>query len=131
MGNSFGPINGNGAKISIAQMGASSDSTVQLMIESERRVFADRAQWLGDPDFVQVPIGPLLDSTYIKNRISSINFAKATLSSEISAGQFAGYESPETTHYSIVDAAGNAVSITTTLNNSFGSKVFVGGAGFL
>lgn len=118
-------------KYPLRKWGASSDSTVQLMIESERRVFADRAQWLGDPDFVQVPIGPLLDSTYIKNRISSINFAKATLSSEISAGQFAGYESPETTHYSIVDAAGNAVSITTTLNNSFGSKVFVGGAGFL
>jgi gamma-glutamyltranspeptidase/glutathione hydrolase len=101
------------------------------MIESERRVFADRAKWLGDPDFVQVPIGPLLDSTYINNRISSINFAKASLSSDISAGEFAGYESHETTHYSIVDAAGNAVSITTTLNNSFGSKVFVGGAGFL
>ena len=115
----------------LKKWGASSDSTVQLMIESERRVFADRAQWLGDPDFVQVPVGPLLDSTYIKNRISSINFAKATLSSDISSGQFTGYESPETTHYSIVDAAGNAVSITTTLNNSFGSKVFVGGAGFL
>jgi gamma-glutamyltranspeptidase/glutathione hydrolase len=60
-----------------------------------------------------------------------MDFTKATLSSDISAGQFPGYESPETTHYSIVDAAGNAVSITTTLNNSFGSKVFVGGAGFL
>jgi gamma-glutamyltranspeptidase/glutathione hydrolase len=118
-------------KYPLSTWGSTSDSTVQLMIESERRVFADRAKWLGDPDFVQVPIGPLLDSTYIKNRISSINFAKATLSSDISAGQFTGYESPETTHYSIVDAAGNAVSITTTLNNSFGSKVFVGGAGFL
>ena len=118
-------------KYPLSQWGASSDSTVQLMIEAERRVFADRAKWLGDPDFVQVPIGPLLDSNYIKNRISSINFAKASLSSDISAGQFTGYESPETTHYSIVDAAGNAVSITTTLNNSFGSKVFVGGAGFL
>ena len=118
-------------KYPLSKWGASSDSTVQLMIEAERRVFADRAKWLGDPDFVQVPIGPLLDSTYIKNRISSINFAKASLSSDISAGQFTGYESPETTHYSIVDAAGNAVSITTTLNNSFGSKVFVGGAGFL
>jgi gamma-glutamyltranspeptidase/glutathione hydrolase len=118
-------------KYPLSKWGATSDSTVQLMIESERRVFADRAKWLGDPDFVQVPIGPLLDSTYIKNRISSINFAKASLSSDISAGQFPGFESPETTHYSIVDAAGNAVSITTTLNNSFGSKVFVGGAGFL
>jgi gamma-glutamyltranspeptidase/glutathione hydrolase len=118
-------------KYPLSKWGVTSDSTVQLMIESERRVFADRAKWLGDPDFVQVSIGPLLDSTYIKNRISSIDFTKASLSSDISAGQFSGYESPETTHYSIVDAAGNAVSITTTLNNSFGSKVFVGGAGFL
>lgn len=118
-------------KYPLSKWGVSSDSTVQLMIEAERRVFADRAKWLGDPDFVQVPLKPLLNSAYIKNRISSINFAKATPSSEISAGQFPGYESPETTHYSIVDAEGNAVSITTTLNNSYGSKVFVGGAGFL
>ena len=118
-------------KYPLSTWGAASDSTVQLMIEAERRVFADRAKWLGDPDFVQVPIKSLVDSAYIQNRISSMDFAKATPSSAISAGQFAGYESPETTHYSIVDAAGNAVSITTTLNNSYGSKVFVGGAGFL
>ena len=115
----------------LSQWGASSDSTVQLMIEAERRVYADRAKWLGDPDFVKVPLKPLLDTNYIKNRISSIDFNKATLSSDVYAGQFPGYESPETTHYSIVDAEGNAVSITTTLNNSYGSKVFVGGAGFL
>jgi len=118
-------------KYPLSKWGASSDSTVQLMIEAERRVFADRAKWLGDPDFIKVPVRPLLDTTYIKSKISSMDFTKATLSSDISAGQFSGYESPETTHYSIVDAAGNAVSITTTLNNSFGSKVFVGGAGFL
>lgn len=118
-------------KYPLSTWGAASDSTVQLMIEAERRVFADRAKWLGDPDFVQVPIKSLVDSAYIQNRISSMDFVKATPSSAISAGQFAGYESPETTHYSIVDEAGNAVSITTTLNNSYGSKVFVGGAGFL
>ena len=118
-------------KYPLSNWGASSDSTVQLMIEAERRVFADRAKWLGDPDFIKVPVKPLLDTTYIKSRISSIDFTKATLSSDISAGQFPSYESPETTHYSIVDAEGNAVSITTTLNNSYGSKVFVGGAGFL
>jgi len=118
-------------KYPLSKWGASSDSTIQLMIEAERRVFADRAKWLGDPDFIKVPVRPLLDTTYIKSKISSMDFNKATLSSDISAGQFPGYESPETTHYSIVDAAGNAVSITTTLNNSFGSKVFVGGAGFL
>ncbi len=118
-------------KYPLSHWGASSDSTVQLMIEAERRVFADRAKWLGDPDFIKVPIKPLLDTNYIKYRISSIDFTKATLSSDVSAGQFPGYESPETTHFSIVDAEGNAVSITTTLNNSYGSKVFVGGAGFL
>jgi gamma-glutamyltranspeptidase/glutathione hydrolase len=118
-------------KYPLSNWGASSDSTVQLMIEAERRVFADRAKWLGDPDFIKVPVKPLLDTTYIKSRISSIDFTKATLSSDISAGQFQSYESPETTHYSIVDKEGNAVSITTTLNNSYGSKVFVGGAGFL
>ena len=118
-------------KYPLSNWGASSDSTVQLMIEAERRVFADRAKWLGDPDFIKVPVKPLMDTTYIKSRISSIDFTKATLSSDISAGQFPSYESPETTHYSIVDAEGNAVSITTTLNNSYGSKVFVGGAGFL
>lgn len=115
----------------LSQWGASSDSTIQLMIEAERRVYADRAKWLGDPDFVKVPLKPLLDTNYLKNRISSLDFNKATLSSDVSAGQFPGYESQETTHYSIVDAEGNAVSITTTLNNSYGSKVFVGGAGFL
>lgn len=118
-------------KFPLNKWGATSDSTVQLMIEAERRVFADRAKWLGDPDFIQVPLKPLINSAYIQNRISSIDFSKATASSAISAGQFAGYESPETTHYSIVDKEGNAVSITTTLNNSYGSKVFVGGAGFL
>jgi gamma-glutamyltranspeptidase/glutathione hydrolase len=118
-------------KYPLSKWGITSDSTVQLMIEAERRVFADRAKWLGDPDFIKVPVKPLLDTNYLKSRISSIDFSKATLSSDISAGQFPSYESPETTHYSIVDAEGNAVSITTTLNNSFGSKVFVGGAGFL
>lgn len=118
-------------KYPLSKWGVTADSTVQLMIEAERRVFADRAKWLGDPDFIKVPVKPLLDSIYLKNRISSIDFSKATLSSDISAGHFPSYESPETTHYSIVDAEGNAVSITTTLNNSFGSKVFVSGAGFL
>jgi gamma-glutamyltranspeptidase/glutathione hydrolase len=101
------------------------------MVEAERRVYADRSKWLGDPDFVKVPVDELIDLAYNTSRMSSINFDQATLSASIQAGAFSGYESPETTHYSIVDAEGNAVSITTTLNNSYGSKVFVGGAGFL
>ncbi|MDU0808349.1 gamma-glutamyltransferase [Aquirufa regiilacus] len=115
----------------IATWGAKSDSTIQLMIEAERRVYADRAKWLGDPDFVNVPLAQLLDASYLAKRMSTMNFNQASKSSDVAAGDFPGYESPETTHYSIVDHAGNAVSITTTLNNSYGSKVFVGGGGFL
>ncbi len=115
----------------LAKWGAMSDSTIQLIVEAERRVYADRAKWLGDPDFVKVPVKELLDTAYCDQRMSNFTFEKATFSNEINAGQFQGYESPETTHYSIVDKDGNAVSITTTLNNSYGSKVFVKGAGFL
>ena len=116
---------------SLNKWGPRSDSTIQVMVEAERRVYADRSKWLGDPDFVKVPVNELIDPAYNTARMSSLNFNQATLSSAIQAGTFPGYESPETTHYSIVDAEGNAVSITTTLNNSYGSKVFVGGAGFL
>jgi gamma-glutamyltranspeptidase/glutathione hydrolase len=118
-------------KYPLAQWGPNADSTIQIMVEAERRVYADRAKWLGDPDFVQVPVKELMDPTYVNNRMKSMSFEKATPSKEVAAGDFPGYESPETTHYSIVDEEGNAVSITTTLNNSYGSKVFVGGAGFL
>ena len=119
------------APYSLNKWGPTSDSTIQVMVEAERRVYADRSKWLGDPDFVKVPMNELIDPAYNANRMSILNFAQATPSSSIQAGTFPGYESPETTHYSIVDGEGNAVSITTTLNNSYGSKVFVGGAGFL
>jgi gamma-glutamyltranspeptidase / glutathione hydrolase len=119
------------APYSLNKWGPTSDSTIQVMIEAERRVYADRSKWLGDPDFVKVPVSELIDPTYTTSRMKSMNFTQATKSSDIQAGNFPGYESPETTHYSIVDGEGNAVSITTTLNNSYGSKVFVGGAGFL
>ena len=119
------------APYSLNKWGPTSDSTIQVMVEAERRVYADRSTWLGDPDFVKVPVNELIDPDYNTKRMSSLNFAQATPSSSIQAGTFPGYESPETTHYSIVDGEGNAVSITTTLNNSYGSKVFVGGAGFL
>jgi len=115
----------------LSSWGPSADSTIQVMVEAERRVYADRAKWLGDPDFVKVPLQELLDTAYCDQRMSTMSFEKATSSAEIQAGDFPGYESPETTHFSIVDVDRNAVSITTTLNNSFGSKVFVGGAGFL
>ena len=105
--------------------------SAHLMIEAERRVYADRAKHLGDPDFYQVPVHGLLDTAYIYRRMSSFDLSKATKSKAISAGTPARPEGPNTTHYSIVDAQGNAVSVTTTLNSNFGSKVFVAGAGFL
>ena len=119
------------APYSLQKWGPTSDSTIQVMVEAERRVYADRSKWLGDPDFVKVPVNELTDPSYVRSRMSSMNFTQATKSADILAGAFPGYESPETTHYSIVDGEGNAVSITTTLNNSYGSKVFVGGSGFL
>ena len=115
----------------LKRWGWHTDSTTQVMIEAERRVFADRATWLGDPDFVKVPQKELLSSDFIKNRWQDFQFSQASDSKAIKAGKIAGYESTETTHSSFLDKEGNAVSITTTLNNSYGSKVVVDGAGFL
>lgn len=114
----------------LKRWGWHSDSTVQVMIEAERRVYADRAKFLGDPDFVKVPIKKLIASNYLKNRWQDFDFAKATDSKAIKGGDIAGYESMETTHFSIVDKEGNAASITTTLNGGYGSRVIVKGAGF-
>ncbi len=115
----------------LRKWGFNSDSTVQVMIEAERRVYADRAEWLGDMDFVKVPMKELMSREYLHKRWQDFNFAKASDSREIGGGKIPGYESNETTHYSVVDKEGNAVSVTTTLNGSFGSKVVVAGAGFL
>lgn len=103
---------------------------IQLLTEAERRSYADRANFLGDVDFVKVPIDSLTDTNYINQRMASFSWDKATPSSEVSHGKVLGYESNETTHYSIVDQFGNAVSVTTTLNTGYGSKVLVKGAGF-
>ena len=118
-------------KYPIRQWGWNKDSTVQVMIEAERRVFADRAKWLGDPDFVKIPQEELLSKNYLAKRWTDFVFSKSTDSKAIIGGTIPGYESNETTHYSIVDKEGNAVSITTTLNGAYGSKVVVSGAGFL
>ena len=118
-------------KYPLTRWGLNQDSTVQLMVEAERRVYADRSKYLGDPDFYKVPVDSLLNPAYIQLRMANFNWNAATPSSSIQPGTFAGYESDQTTHYSIVDGEGNAVAITTTLNGSFGSKIFVGGAGFL
>jgi gamma-glutamyltranspeptidase/glutathione hydrolase len=115
----------------LKRWGFNTDSTVQVMVEAERRVYADRATHLGDPDFYRVPAKQLMDDAYIKSRMSTFTWAKATPSSAVKAGDVVPPEHEETTHYSIVDREGNAVSITTTLNGSYGSCVMVKGAGFL
>ncbi|MGF7041707.1 gamma-glutamyltransferase [Mucilaginibacter lappiensis] len=115
----------------LKRWGYNQDSTVRLIVEAERRVYADRSKYLGDPDFYKVPVDSLLRPAYITARMSSFSWDAATPSTSIQPGTFIGYESDQTTHYSIVDGDGNAVSITTTLNDTFGSRIFVQGAGFL
>lgn len=114
----------------LSTWGFQSDSTIRVMVEAERRVYADRATHLGDPDFYPVPVEMLIDSAYNAGRMANIDFSKATLSSDVRAGE-APVEPEHTTHFSIVDAQGNAVSITTTINDSYGSHVMVDGAGFI
>lgn len=115
----------------LKRWGFNTDSTVQLMVEAERRVYADRAKHLGDPDFYKVPVQGLLADAYVKNRMSSFSWDKASTSASINAGEVAPAEHEETTHFSIVDREGNAVAITTTLNGSYGAAVVVKNAGFL
>ncbi|HVG15201.1 MAG TPA: gamma-glutamyltransferase [Chitinophagaceae bacterium] len=105
-------------------------SSVQLMVEAERRAFADRAKHMGDQDFYKVPGQELTDSIYLNKRMSDFVKNKAGNSSDVQPGVFNVKESEQTTHLSVVDKDGNAVSVTTTLNNSYGSKTVVGGAGF-
>lgn len=115
----------------LSDWGFQQDSTMRVMIEAERRVYADRATHLGDPDYYEVPQTMLIDSAYNAERMRNMNFNHASFSSDIQAGVAAKFEHEETTHFSIVDQAGNAVSITTTINGSYGSQVVVAGAGFL
>ncbi len=115
----------------LKKWGYNADSTVQVMVEAERRVYADRATHLGDPDFYAVPQNALLDKKYNLQRMANFNWNAATPSNTIKAGEIAGKEHEETTHFSIVDHDGNAVSVTTTLNGSYGALVAVKGAGFL
>jgi len=113
----------------IADWGFNSVKTIHLMTEAERRVYADRATHLGDPDFFKVPTSSLTDSLYVADRMRTYDETKATLSTSIQAGLFAG-ESDQTTHLSVVDKEGNAVAVTTTLNGGYGSMVVVDGSGF-
>ena len=114
----------------LSKLGHHSSEYVQLLVEAERRAYADRNHYLGDPDFVKIPTNQLLDQSYLKSRMSNFSFEKASKSADIAHGDLSFEESMETTHYSIVDADGNAVSVTTTLNGAYGSKVFVEELGF-
>ena len=114
----------------IDEYGHNSLKTIQVVVEAERRSYADRSEYLGDPDFVEVPVNELLDNNYLTDRMESFSFDAATPSSEVSSGNVIWNESEETTHYSIVDPMGNAVAVTTTLNGGYGSKVFVEEGGY-
>ncbi|SFU90637.1 gamma-glutamyltransferase [Pontibacter akesuensis] len=115
----------------VAEWGLHTAPSAHLKIEAERRVYADRAKHLGDPDYYDVPVRGLLDTAYIRRSMADFSPGKASDSDKIAPGVPVPPESPNTTHYSIVDPAGNAVSVTTTLNSSYGAKTFVAGAQFL
>ena len=115
----------------IASYGFQSPEAVQLMVEAERRAYADRAQFMGDADFYKVPVAKLTSDEYLKERMADFIPGKASTSELVKPGDIPAKESEETTHLSVIDKDGNAVSVTTTLNNSYGSKTVVGGAGFI
>ena len=115
----------------LQKLEASSSDRYHLMAEAMRRAFADRAEYMGDSDFVKVPVPGLIDKTYAATLRATINTERASTSTEVRAGRPAGYESDETTHFTVVDADGNAVSNTYTLNNSYGSAAVAKGTGML
>jgi len=114
----------------ISSMGYNSSAKYHVVIEAMRRAFADRAEFLGDTDFVRVPVSGLISKKYAAELAKSIDSRRATPSSAIGHGQPTAYESDETTHFTVVDAQGNAVVNTYTLNGGYGSGVVVKGAGF-
>lgn len=114
----------------LGSLGWGNPETIHLMVEAERRAYADRAQYLGDPDYVDVPIAQLIDREYARERFADFDPERATPSSRIGPGHWPE-ESPQTTHFSVMDKWGNAVALTTTLNSSYGNKIVVEGTGIL
>jgi len=114
----------------LSKFGHNSEKSIQVITEAERRAYADRNYFLGDPDFVKIPQDKLLNRRYLKNRMKTFDWKKATSSSDVGHGALTISESNETTHYSIVDSEGNAVSATTTLNGAYGSKLYSDELGF-
>jgi len=115
----------------MGEEGYHSARAVHIIAEAEKRAFADRAEYAGDPDFIKAHTDALLKPGYLAGRMKDFDPEKATPADKIGAGPAESYESNETTHYSVVDNEGNAVAATTTLNNTFGSSIVVQGAGFL
>jgi gamma-glutamyltranspeptidase/glutathione hydrolase len=113
----------------ISEMRFQTAASVQLMTEVERRAFADRAEFMGDPDFVKVPVDKMVSDIYLKERMKDYEPGKAGSSKLTKAGMI--HESEQTTHFCVLDKYGNAVAITTTLNDSYGSRTVVTGAGFI
>ena len=114
----------------LTDLGHNSIKYVKLLVEAERRSFADRSHFLGDPDFINIPTKKLVDENYLSSRFNDFSFEKPTSSDEIGYGNITIQESNETTHYSIVDQFGNAIAATTTLNGTFGSKLYCYELGF-
>ena len=123
----LGMLEGSGYE----KTGAGSAASIHFVAETMRRFFADRSEYLGDPDFFKVPINGLVDPAYLRSRRASIDPNHATPSAQVLPGHPAGSESTETTHYNVVDAEGNAVAVTYTLNGGFGNGITIPGAGFL
>jgi gamma-glutamyltranspeptidase/glutathione hydrolase len=123
----LGMLDGSGYQ----KTGAGSAASIHYVAEAMRRFYADRSEYMGDPDFVKVPIGKLLDPQYIASRRDSIDPNHATPSTQVRAGVLPANEPTETTHYNVVDSEGNAVAVTYTLNGGYGSGVTLPGLGFL
>lgn len=115
----------------VTEWGFNSVRTIHLIAEAERRAFADRSEYSGDPDFVKVPVAGLVDDGYIAGRMADFDENKASLSEKINPGIAEVHVSEQTTHYSVADKWGNAVSATTTLNNTYGNSIVADSAGFL
>ena len=114
----------------LVNYGHNSSDYIKLLVEAERRSFADRSHFLGDPDFIKIPVKKLTNKEYLVNRMNDFSFDLPTDSNNIGYGDIQVIESDETTHYSIVDQYGNALAVTTTLNGTFGSKLYSNELGF-
>ncbi len=117
--------------VKLKSMGFPSAEALHAIVEAERRVYADRSKYLGDPDFFNVPVSQLLDTAYCRKRMQDFSPAYASTSQQVVPGFILGYESTETTHYTVADKDGNVTACTTTLNGGFGNARVVRGAGFL